>query len=66
MLWVGTGAKEGGAAAVVPGAKSDVDGEELREKLRVVVRERDDALRLLAKVRKMMYMAGGGVAGAVG
>jgi hypothetical protein len=44
MLGVGTGAKEGGAA-VVPGVKSDRDGEELREKLRVVVRDRADALR---------------------
>jgi hypothetical protein len=66
MLGIGTGAKEGGAAAVVPGAKSDREGDELREKLRVVARERNDALRLLAEVRKVMCMAGGGAAAAVG
>jgi hypothetical protein len=64
-LGIGTGAKEGGAAAVVPGAKSDREGDELREKLRVVARERNDVLRLLAEVRKVMCMAGGGAAAAV-
>jgi hypothetical protein len=58
-LGVGTGAKEGGAAVVLPGAKADREGEELREKLRVVVRGRDEALRLLGEVRKVMCMAAG-------
>jgi hypothetical protein len=66
MLGVRTAAKEGGGAGVVPGAKADREGEELREKLRVVVRERDEALRLLVEVRKVMSMVGGGAAAAVG
>jgi hypothetical protein len=61
MLGIETGAKEGGAVVPV-----DKEGDELREKLRVVVRERDEALRLLAEVRNVMCMAGGGAAAAVG
>jgi hypothetical protein len=57
ILGVGMGAKEGA------GAKVDKEGDELREKLRVVVRERDEALRLLAEVRKVMCMAGGAAVG---
>jgi hypothetical protein len=59
MLGVRSGAKEGGGVAVVPGAKSVREGDELREKLRVVVRERDEALRLFVAVRKVMCMAAG-------
>jgi hypothetical protein len=64
MLGVRTVAKEGGGGeAVELQSKVDRQGEELREKLRVVVRERDDALRLLAEVRKVMCMAAGAAVG---
>jgi hypothetical protein len=64
MFGVGTGTKQGGGGgAVVLGSKVDREGEKLREKLRVVVRERDDALRLLAEVRKVMCMAAGAAVG---
>jgi hypothetical protein len=61
------GASDGGEeGAVVLGAKADREGDELREMLLVVVRERDEALRLLAEVRKVMCRTGGGVAAALG
>lgn len=64
MLGVRMVAKEGGGGeAVELQLKVDRQGEELRERLCVVVRERDDALRLLAEVRKVMCMAAGAAVG---
>jgi len=63
------GVKEGAGAAVagvVKGATiADRDREigELREKLSLVERERNEALRCLAEVRKVMVMSGGAAAG---
>jgi hypothetical protein len=77
MLGVGAGAggrvEEGPGAGVVGvklgvGVEVKADGavresEVLMQRLGVVMKERDEALRLLAEVRKVMHMAGAGGAG---
>jgi hypothetical protein len=44
-------------------ANADREGDGLGEQLRVVVREMDEALRLLEEVRKVMCMAAGAAVG---
>ena len=52
-----SGVKEGVSTGDVTSGNKDREVDELREKLSFVVRERDEALRCLAEVRKVMVMA---------
>jgi hypothetical protein len=53
----GIGARVDGGRGMGGGVDREHD-EDLREKFNAVVRERDEGLRLLAEVRKVMYLVG--------